>query len=236
LLRDIPIPIMATFQETTAGGDYWVTKLDANGGLTWKKCYGGSLLDIGTSIQQLSAGGGYIVAGYTSSTGGDVSGNHGSSDYWLVRTDANGVLLWQKTLGGSGGETTSGVRQTSDGGYVVTGSSNSTNGDVTGNHGVEDFWVVKLATDNATGISEINSDDVISVYPNPASDYVNIRIANAQAAKIAVLNILGEEMITQTVSPSSRNVSLAIDELPTGTYLIQLSTEKEITTSKFVKE
>jgi hypothetical protein len=148
------------------GGDYWLVKLDANGGITWKKCFGGTVLDYGTSVQQIS--GGYIMAGYSSSVNGDVTGNHGSSDYWLVRVDNNGVLLWQKSLGGSGQETASCVQQTADGGYVVTGSANSTNGDVSGNHGLEDFWVVKLSTDVATGIAS-QSNEFVSVYPNPAN-------------------------------------------------------------------
>ncbi|MDR3273636.1 MAG: T9SS C-terminal target domain-containing protein [Flavobacteriaceae bacterium] len=125
------------------GGDGWVVKLDASGNLLWKKCLGGSDLDGFYEIQQTSDGG-YIVAGSTKSNDGNVSGNHGNSDGWVVRLDASGNLLWQKCLGGSGEDSVSSIQQTSDGGYIVAGHTESNDGDVSGNHGGGDGWVVKL--------------------------------------------------------------------------------------------
>src|SRR5262249_3086673 len=86
-----------------------------------------------------------VVGGYTYSNDGDVSGNHGGVDYWVVKLDGTGNISWQKTLGGSGGDYGQNVEPTADGGYIVSGSSNSTDGDVTGNHGIYDYWMVKLA-------------------------------------------------------------------------------------------
>ncbi|MBX2925047.1 MAG: hypothetical protein KF746_22790 [Chitinophagaceae bacterium] len=126
--------------------DFWVVKLDGNGGLQWQKSLGGSGTDVATSIQQANDGG-YVVAGYTSSNNGDVSGNHGGSDFWVVKLDGDGALQWQKTLGGSTSDRGNAVQQTTDGGYIVAGQAGSNNGDVTGNHGVFDFWVVKLDAD-----------------------------------------------------------------------------------------
>ena len=57
------------------------------------------------------------------------------SDYWIVKLDANGNLVWQKSLGGSSGDYATSIQQTSDGGFIVAGSSNSNDGDVSGNHG-----------------------------------------------------------------------------------------------------
>ena len=87
------------------------------------------------------------MAGYTISTNGDVTGNHGSNDYWVVKLDAAGNILWQKALGGTGSDQAQAITASADGGYVVAGYSNSNDGDVTGNHGSYDSWVVKL---NAT--------------------------------------------------------------------------------------
>jgi len=127
--------------------DYWIVKLNNAGIIQWQKSLGGSGTDMATSIQQ-TADGGYIVAGYSNSNDGDVTGNHGDHDYWIVKLNNAGIIQWQKSLGGSGYDCANSVQQTADGGYIVAGFSISNNGDVTGNHGI-DYWIVKL---NNTGI------------------------------------------------------------------------------------
>lgn len=123
--------------------DYWIVKTDASGTIEWQKSLGGSDEDFAQSIQQTSDGG-YIVAGYSDSHNGDVSGNHGMHDFWIVKLDENGNIQWQKSLGGTHEDRAHSVQQTSDGGYIVAGYSYSHNGDVTENRGVEDYWIVKL--------------------------------------------------------------------------------------------
>ena len=125
------------------GKDSWVVKLDTSGNVVWQKCLGGSSSDFGSSIEQTSDGG-YIVAGGSNSTDGNVTGNHGSQDSWVVKLDTSGDVVWQKCLGGSSSESANSIEQTSDGGYIVSGYSNSNDGNVTGNHGSQDSWVVKL--------------------------------------------------------------------------------------------
>jgi hypothetical protein len=123
--------------------DYWVVKTDTAGNLLWQKCFGGSDFDYAHSVIETSDGG-YLVAGYSYSNDGNVSGNQGYSDYWIVKLDSSGNLLWEKSLGGSDDDQSYSVIQTSDGGYMVTGYSFSTDGDVSGNHGETDYWIVKL--------------------------------------------------------------------------------------------
>jgi hypothetical protein len=123
--------------------DAWVVKLDNIGNIQWQKCLGGSMNDFAFSVQQ-TADGGYIVAGDTNSTDGNVSGNHGNYDSWVVKLDNIGNIQWQRCLGGSRNEEANSIQQTADGGYIVAGDTNSTDGDVSGNHGNYDFWVVKL--------------------------------------------------------------------------------------------
>lgn len=123
--------------------DFWLVKLDALGNLQWQKCYGGISVDECRAVSQ-TPDGGYIAAGLTVSNDGDVSGNHGGSDMWIVKTDMTGNLQWQKCLGGTGNEEAYGVIPTSDGGYIAAGNTGSSNGDVTGNHGSTDVWIVKL--------------------------------------------------------------------------------------------
>ena len=126
--------------------DYWIMKLDSASNLLWEKSLGGNSIDDANSIMQTSDGG-FIVAGRSYSTNDDVSGNHGSDDYWIVKLSSDGNIEWKKCFGGSGEDEANCIRQTADGGYIVAGGSDSTSGDVTGNHGMWDYWVVKLDID-----------------------------------------------------------------------------------------
>jgi hypothetical protein len=128
---------------THGGADAWVVKLDASGTLEWQKCLGGSSSDYAQSVQP-TADGGYIVAGYTESDNGDVSGNRGGADFWIVKLDHDGTIMWQRCLGGSSDDVAQRIRQTSDGGYIAAGWSRSDDGDVSGNHGSMDCWIVKI--------------------------------------------------------------------------------------------
>ena len=123
--------------------DYWTVKLNAEGDIEWQKCHGGSSYDEGTSIHQTSDDG-FIVAGYSSSEDGDVTGNHGYNDYWVVKLDESGEMEWESSLGGSDEDYARSIRQTEDNGYVVAGRSESTDGQVSGNHGEYDYWIAKL--------------------------------------------------------------------------------------------
>ncbi|MBA3649868.1 MAG: T9SS type A sorting domain-containing protein [Chitinophagales bacterium] len=124
-------------------GDMWIIKLDNAGNLVWQKAFGGSDYDQANSIQQTSDGG-FIAAGWSRSTNGDVTGAHGNYDMWIVKLDMDGNLKWQKTLGGSSTEYSYSIQQTPDGGYITAGLTSSNNGDMNGNHGESDFWTVKL--------------------------------------------------------------------------------------------
>jgi hypothetical protein len=124
-------------------GRYWILKLDGAGKLVWNTTFGGSRSEAPSAVQQTSDGG-FIVAGFTGSNDGDVGFNHGLYDLWVVKLDGAGQKVWNATLGGSDLDGASAVQQTSDGGYVVAGSTRSNDGDVGFNHGLEDSWVVKL--------------------------------------------------------------------------------------------
>lgn len=134
--------------------DYWLVKVSAQGNTEWQKCYGGSLDDYGWDMA-LTADGGFILTGYSDSHDGDVTGNHGNFDYWVVKTDASGTLQWEKSYGGSAYEAPYGIEQTSDHGYVIAGSSVSHDGDVTGAHGNKDAWIIKI---DSTGILQWQKD------------------------------------------------------------------------------
>lgn len=116
--------------------------------IQWQKCYGSTSLEYGNDIKQTSDGGYVFIGQTTNGNNGDVNGNHGQ-DFWVVKINATGNLQWQKCLGGSSFEIGYAIQQTTDGGYIVCGSTSSNDGDVTGLHdsisgGYGDAWVVKL--------------------------------------------------------------------------------------------
>jgi len=111
----------------------WLIKTDANGNKVWDRIFGGPRKDIGYSVQQTSDGE-YILTGSTESFGA------GSQDLWLIRTDASGNEVWNKTFGGARGDWGYSVQQTSDGGYIITGSMYSYNTA----HLSQMVWLVKI--------------------------------------------------------------------------------------------
>ena len=132
--------------------DIWLLKLDSTGSMKWNNCYGG---DGGEEAYSLSPtlDGGFIISGVTTSFNGDVVGLHGvRQDFWVVKTDSIGNLIWQKCLGGAETELSTKIIQTSDSGYFVVGETESRDQDVTGNHGPGyDIWAVKL---NSSGVKQ----------------------------------------------------------------------------------
>lgn len=128
--------------------DRLVFKLDSAGAVVWKKCYGGTgMEDIeemeinGTQVLELPDGN-LMVAGRTASNNGDVSGNHGGADAWLMKLSPTGILLWQKCFGSTGNEKFMSIELDIDG-FVLIGNTNSNSGMVVGNHGMNDVWLVK---------------------------------------------------------------------------------------------
>ncbi len=128
--------------------DLYVARWNENGTVQWEKTFGGAnfggLDDRATSIHEVN-GNSFIVAGFTGSTDGDVSGNHSFYfDAWLLRLDATGNVIWKKCYGGTGSDSAYAILPTPDKGFIVAGSSTSNNGDLNANFGASDAWVFKI--------------------------------------------------------------------------------------------
>lgn len=123
--------------------DFWVLMLNQFGNLIWEKSYGGAATDIATAMIE-DIDGNILILGWTGSVNGDVSFNNGNYDYWLIKIDPDGTLLWEKSYGGSGEELATSITITLDSGFVLAGMSKSNDGDVSSNQGGEDFWIVKI--------------------------------------------------------------------------------------------
>jgi len=128
--------------------DYWIVKLDKEGVIQWQKTYGGQYSDVLRSMEQTSDDG-YILAGYSNSpvSGDKTEAHRGVGDYWVLKINDKGVIQWQKTYGGDGDDQPYAIHQTKDGGYILGGSSNSSNA-LTTEGGIvsngTDYWVFKL--------------------------------------------------------------------------------------------
>ncbi len=123
--------------------DVLLTKLDASGATVWIKNLGGTLSDEGYSVHQ-TVDGGYLVTGYTRSSDGHIASSQGLKDIWVVKLSGLGTIQWENTYGGTADERAFYSTQTSDGGYIMAGYTESNDGDVTLNQGSGDVWIVKI--------------------------------------------------------------------------------------------
>ncbi len=126
--------------------DFWIVKSDANGDMIWEKSFGGSEIDEARGIVS-SGDGNYILVGDTRSNEQDVALNNGAADLWILKISEDGNLLWNRSYGGTNFDVPRSINSTNDGGFVIAGSSRSSNGDVSKNQGQNDAWIVKI--DNA---------------------------------------------------------------------------------------
>ncbi|MEP7168776.1 MAG: T9SS type A sorting domain-containing protein [Bacteroidota bacterium] len=138
-------------QHTQGQDDYWMVKTDSAGNKQWDKRFGGSGYDEAYTMEQTKDGG-YIMGGYTTQgISGDVSqALWGGWDYWIVKTNASGIKLWDKRFGGTNDDVLYSIHQTFDGGYILNGCSKSdSTGDKSHNNwdttaATYDLWVIKI--------------------------------------------------------------------------------------------
>ncbi len=122
-----------TYSSGAGESDYWILKLTSEGDVEWQFTYGGIGEDTAYAIQE-SNDGGYIVAGYTHLFGAP------TSDIWILKLTSEGDIEWQHIYGGTGDDKAYSVQETSDGGYIVAGSTQYLGAlDL-------DFWVLKLTS------------------------------------------------------------------------------------------
>ncbi len=200
----------------TGDTDFWLIKTDSNGGAQWNKTFGGLGIDSGKSVQQTTDGG-YIIAGNTMSYGA------GGYDFWLIKTDASGNEQWNRTFGGSNYDNANSVQQTNDGGYIMTGVTNSYGA------GGQDVWLIKT---DASGNEQWNQtfggslmDGAFSVQQTTDNGYVLVGNTNSygvggQDVWLIKTDASGNEQWNQTFGGTNSEMGKSVKQTSTGIYII----------------
>ncbi len=213
------------------GLDYWIVKINAVGDIIWQKSYGGSGTDIVSSLKIVDNE--YLLTGYSNSTNGDVTGNNGDYDFWIIKTANTGTLIWQKSLGGSLFDSCAGIVLTTDGGYIISGSSYSTDGDVTNNHGIRDAWVVKLTNESLANTSFLG--DNTTLFPNPTKEKITLKLEYfTPSQEIIITDIQGKIIKNQMIEGLTTTINTSSFEK--GIYFLTLFSDGNKTTKKFIVE
>nr|QNR61645.1 hypothetical protein GZ37B2_69 [uncultured archaeon GZfos37B2] len=200
----------------TGDWDVWLVKTDFNGNKVWDKTFGGTATDSANSVQQTSDGG-YILAGHTGYYG------TGEYDFWLVKTDSDGNKVWDKSFGGTDEELASSVHQTSDGGYILAGSTGSYDA------GDWDVWLVK--TDSSGNkqwdktFSGTDDDWAFSVRQTSDGGYILAGYTESYGAGSRDLWLVktdsdGNKVWDKTFGGTSHDWALSVQQTSDGGYIL----------------
>lgn len=196
--------------------DVYLMKTDVNGDSLWTKTYGGTSVDFGLFVQQTSDGG-FIITGATESYG------NGGRDVYLIKTDINGDSLWTKTFGGTAFDIGNCVQQTTDGGYIIVGGTNSFG------NGNRDAYLIKT---DGNGLEQWNQtfggiefDVGSNVKQTTVGDYIFTgRTASFGAGNkdvyLVKTDASGVEQWHQTFGGSAFDLGTCVDQTTDGGYII----------------
>ncbi|WP_294965994.1 T9SS type A sorting domain-containing protein [uncultured Flavobacterium sp.] len=236
---------LTSFGGTVANGsDYWILKLDEEGGVLWSKTYDFGKADILTSLVENRDDRTYLIGGYAQSeirqSRGGIAGKaiglvskdkDGINDYIALKIDEKGEELWKKTVGSAGEDILRKLIETRDGGYLMAGTSNSgSSKDKNSNIGGNDFWVVKLK--DKAKIEKAKAS--IEAIPNPVSTYTNVIIGyDFNKGTASVIDMLGRTL--QQFEISSRTVPVDLSYYAEGIYIIKVQTDVKTESVKVIK-
>lgn len=252
-------PISFNKTETRKGVlDYWIVKTDSNGVVSWDKTYGGTKGDYLSSIAQ-TADSGYIMGGTSGSNiSSDKSENSkGLEDYWIVKLDATGKIVWDKTYGGSRVDRLSVIKEISRDEYIIGGTSNSpVSGDKTeksvGGKGFNDYWIIRMSTaknakpdkptsssGNAVAANTLNINKLsMQASPNPTKGLITVTYSasGSKDISLAVYGNNGKTVLNRDLPSNKSTYTLDISQQPAGVYYVVLTSDKSTVTRVVVKE
>jgi hypothetical protein len=179
--------ILVGFTDSYGAGsaDVWLIKTDSAGNESWNKTFGGTDFDLGLDVQ-LMGDGGYIIAAGTQSYGA------GGDDGWIIKTDSAGNESWNKTLGGSDNDYTESVQQTTDGGYIIVGSTETFISEEGG-----DIYLIKLEAE--TGVE--NDGATVIKNDSPTSTIFSGALHLPKERDCKVYSITGRKVNPHSITP-----------------------------------
>lgn len=222
------------------GFDEWIVKTDASGNIISQKSFGGSEWDEPYRVLK-TPDNGFVIAGMTESNDGDVIGNHGDMDCWTLKLDSALNKQWALCSGGTGEDLAYGICQLSAGDYVITGYTFSNDGNVSGNHGGgnEDIWTFRLS-DSTSSIPVYEPKDIMSFYPNPASEELIVEFVSKTGGEgeVSITDLSGRKIMNEIINASSGKNRQAIHlmSLDAGIYLLALRFNDELISKQLIKE
>ena len=209
--------------------DCWIIKLDNQGAILWNKTYGGSELENPTQIAETSSGN-LVVAGYSSSSDGDLSVNSGNNDFWVLELDSGGSLISSNTFGGADSDRLNGLLIVDDK-LIVAGHSYSDDGDVASNNGLSDLWIAQLGLSTLTQeIDDLSPD--MQIYPNPTNGAAYIKMPSAPFKLVVSIHDVDGRAVVPAKEIENQ---LHIEKLPVGTYIVTMQSEDMRYVQKIVK-
>ena len=125
-----------------AGGDFWGIKITTSGSVEWRKYFGGTNTE--TCYDTVEVDDGYLLIGSSDSKDVDIKNNKGSYDFWVVKIDKNGLLVWEKSFGGKEIDESYQIIKTADNNFLIVGETRSSDQDVSSQNGGADVWVLKI--------------------------------------------------------------------------------------------
>jgi hypothetical protein len=227
--------------ENAGSKDFWLVKLSNNGVLLWEKSFGFLGEDYGTTLLETKDGG-FLITGVLDVSASNGQGNakstiinHAGGDYWVLKTNHLGALEWSRYFGGSFTEIPLGIVETDNHNYIIVGSSDSNDFNISNNKGSYDFWMTKIATDGSLllektfGGSEI--DEASAIIATNDGNFIIVgdtRSAdkdvskNNGAADIWILKVSKEGNLIweKTIGGSSFEVAKAIYKTQDNGFLI----------------
>ena len=221
--------------------DFWVVKLDANGGILWQETYDFGAVDLLTSIVE-NADDSLLIGGYSKGENSILNGTEGykknkkgTDDYIALKVNATGQELWNKTVGSHGEDILKKAIETRDGGYVLAGTSLPSNlskgGALNGGFGSNDFWVVKLKDSQ----KKEEERAIIEAFPNPTTAFTNVIVGyEFDTGTATVADLSGRQL--QQFEISSRTVPVDLSALPEGIYVINIKTNNQNHGIKVIKK
>ncbi|MBK86498.1 MAG: hypothetical protein CMC86_04780 [Flavobacteriaceae bacterium] len=141
--------------------DFWVLKISSSGELIWEKSFGGSEIDEARDIT-ITENGDFLIVGDSRSVDTDILYNNGAADIWIIKINADGQLIWEKTYGGTSFDGVQSIQKTLNNYYIVAGNSRSSDVNLENNNGQNDAWFFKIDSQgvlkwqNSVGGSDID--------------------------------------------------------------------------------